>query len=400
MKSTFSKLSLVLLLIAVLHGSCRKKDSDPEPITLECQTISSDRVLSDVVSTPGFVDYIVPCDISVEANLTIEPGVIIQFAANTGFNVNGGGSINATGTSSLPIVFRGATDAAGFWKGIYFNSPSPNNKLTHATVTGGGSNSFNGNDIRANIRVHQTARLAISYTSVNKSGRDGLYTEGTASNELNPLSLFDNNSFSDNLAYPLNLSAPASEVLDENSIFTNNGVNKIQLRGGSIMSAIKWRKTQVPLLVTGDVVISPYASTGTLYIEPGSIIHFASDASLAVGEYGNGSLRIMGTSTDRITITGETAVAGSWQGICFQSTNPSNEITNTDISYGGCCAFSGNTNHIGNVVVGAYSAGYVKISNTSINFSSHCGIKVNSGSTINDLGGNSYNGNATGNLCN
>lgn len=401
MKNTNKLLLLIISTFLLVQSSCKKKDDDPQPITLDCAAITTDRVLTDVVPTLGAVDYIVPCDISVEADLTISPGVIIQFAANTGFTIDNSGSLNAIGTAELPIVFRGVTDVAGSWKGLFFNSSNVLNQLANVTVTSGGSSSFNGNDVVANIRVYQTAQLGINNSSINKSGRDGIYTDGTASNDLNPITSFGANSFNNNTAYPLNISAPVSGMMDEASLFSGNGNNKILIRGGEINTAVKWRKTQVPFLVSGDVVISPYVSTGSVYIEPGATIQFAAESSLGVGEYSSGSLRIIGTSTQRITLTGETETSGSWQGIGFQSTNVLNEIAFTDISYGGCCSFSGSSGDVGNVVVGAFSAGFVKISNTSVNFSQQCGIKVKSpASSINNAGGITYNGNAAGTLCN
>ena len=389
-----------LFLITFFIFSCKKKDDAPQPITLDCAAITTERVLKDVVSTPGAVDYIVPCDISIEANLTISPGVIIQFATNTGFTINNTGSLNAIGTAEMPIVFRGVTDVTGSWKGLFFNSSNILNQLSHVTITGGGSSSFNGNDVVANIRVHQTAQLGISNSSINKSGRDGIYTDGTSSNDLIPITSYSNNSFSNNTAYPLNISAPVSGMMDESSVFSGNGKSSILIRGGEINTAVKWRKTQIPFLISGDVIISPYANTGSVFIEAGATIKFASESSLGVGEYGNGLLRIMGTPAQRITLTGETETPGSWQGIGFQSTNVLNEIAYADISYGGCCSFSGSSSHVGNIVVGAYSAGFVKISNSSFNFSAQCGIKISPSSTINNAGGNTFNSNAAGNICN
>ncbi|HQP02902.1 MAG TPA: hypothetical protein PK337_11450 [Bacteroidia bacterium] len=402
MKSTSKILAAILLALSFIQSSCKKKDDDdPQPITLDCADITANRVLTDIVPTAGAVDYIVPCDIGIDADLTISQGVVIQFAANTGFIINNTGSLNAIGTADLPIVFRGASDVAGFWKGLFFNSNNVLNQLSHVTITGAGSNSFNGNDVVANIRVYQTAQLGISNCSINKSGRDGIYTDGTASNDLNPITSFGANSFNNNTAYPLNISAPVSGMMDEASLFSGNGNNKILIRGGEINTAVKWRKTQVPFLVSGDVIISPYVGTGSVYIESGSTIQFAAESSLGVGEYSTGSLKIIGTATQRITLTGEVESPGSWQGIGFQSTNVLNEIAFTDISYGGCCSFSGSSGDVGNVVVGAFSAGFVKISNTSVNFSQQCGIKVKSpASSINNAGGITYNGNAAGTLCN
>src|SRR5262245_28272913 len=50
--------------------------------------------------------------------LTIEPGVEVRFAANTGMSVFG--TLRAQGTAEEPIGFTGATAAPGAWTGIDF----------------------------------------------------------------------------------------------------------------------------------------------------------------------------------------------------------------------------------------------------------------------------------------
>lgn len=401
MKNTTKNLLGLLLALSFIQISCKKKDDpDPQPITLECDNITSDRVLTDVVSTAGAVDYIVPCDIGIEANLTVNAGVVIQFAANTGFSINNGGSLNAVGTADAPIILKGATDVAGSWKGLYFASNNVLNQLSFVTITGGGSNSFDGSDVKSNIRVYQLAQLRITNSSINNSARDGIYTGGTSSNELNPLISFSGNSFSNNGAYPLNISAPCAGSIDAATTFTANGKQKIYIRGGSIMSDQTWQKTQVPYLISGSVSIAPYVTTGSLTISPGATIYFDAASTLGVGEYSSGYLKIVGTATQRITLSSETATAGSWGGIGFQSTNVQNQISFTDISYGGCCAFSGSSATKGNVVIGAYSAGAVNISNTTINNSAACGIKVSSTSSFTPGASVTFTANALGNVCN
>ncbi len=395
----FSSIFLFSLLLLI---SCRKEDEDPDlqPITLACADIISDKSLSDVISDAGAVDYIVPCDISIEAKLTVNPGVVIQFANNTGFTIGTGGALNAIGSAASPIVFQGTSDNIGVWKGLFFNSSSTQNKLTFVTVKGGGSSSFDGTGTKANIRVKQNASLLITNSAVSKSGDVGLFTDGSASNDENPISFFADNSFNSNGGYPINISAACIDAIDEGTVFSGNGNNKILVRGSEINSTVKWRNASIPYLVQGDVVISPYVSTGGVYIESGTIIYFDASSSIGLGEYGNGSLQIIGTAAKRITLTSLNPVPGSWKGIGFQSTNSLNEITYADISYGGCCAFSGNTTHKGNVVVGAFSAGNVTISNTSINSSESCGIKVTTPLGLIQGSGVTFNSNLGGNICN
>lgn len=390
-------------LSATLQFSCKKddnSDSSPQPITLECTNITANKTFENIVADPSLPDYIVPCTIVITAKVTVNPGVNIQFESNSGFSVENSGSITAVGTVDLPIVFKGAINTPGSWKGIAIRSNNVSNILSYVTIDGGGSSSFSGADEVANILVDRISQLRMNNCIIKNSGREGLLENGVASNEENPLKEFSSNQFINNANYPISILPPLAASMDEATTFSGNGKQKICIRGGELTNDAIWKKTQVPYFISGDVSIGTW-DYGSLTINPGCTLYFDANSSLAKGQYGNGFLKIVGTSTQRITLTGEVESPGSWQGIGFQSTNVLNEIAFTDISYGGCCSFSGSSGDVGNVVVGAFSAGFVKISNTSVNFSQQCGIKVKSpASSINNAGGITYNGNAAGTLCN
>ncbi len=60
--------------------------------------------------------YIVDNTISVNSDLTIEPGVTVQMNANIVLYVNG--TLNAAGTAVSPIVFTGTTQSPNWWNSI------------------------------------------------------------------------------------------------------------------------------------------------------------------------------------------------------------------------------------------------------------------------------------------
>lgn len=400
------RISITTLIIAALfQPACKKKHDDddpvPQPITLDCADITVDKVLSDVVPAAGAVDYIVPCEIAIEANVTVAPGVVIQFASNTGFSVNNSGSLSAVGTSTSPIIFKGATSAAGSWKGIAFRSNSVSNILSYVTIDGGGSSSFNGADNVANILVDVISQLRISNCIIKNSGRDGLLENGVSSNEENPLKEFSSNQFINNANYPISILPPLAASLDEATTFSGNGKQKICIRGGEITYDATWRKTQVPYFISGNVSVGTW-DEGSLTINPGVTIYFDANSSLSKGQYGNGYLKIVGTSSQHITLSSETAVAGSWKGIGFFIGNVQNQVSYTDISYGGCCPFDGSSTSKGNIVVGSGTTpATLNITNSTINFSASCGIKVKTPYSSCIPGtGVTYSGNLGGNLCN
>lgn len=82
--------------------------------------------------------------ISVNTNLSFEPGVELQLASNGGFKVNSNGSLAIIGTAEKPVVLTGAVKSKGYWNGIQYTfSGSADNKIEHAIIEYGGAESGN-----------------------------------------------------------------------------------------------------------------------------------------------------------------------------------------------------------------------------------------------------------------
>ncbi|NIP44560.1 MAG: right-handed parallel beta-helix repeat-containing protein, partial [Aliifodinibius sp.] len=56
---------------------------------------------------------------NINAVLTIEPGVKVEFASGARMDIETTGTLVAVGTESDSIVFTGANQTAGFWDGIF-----------------------------------------------------------------------------------------------------------------------------------------------------------------------------------------------------------------------------------------------------------------------------------------
>ena len=69
--------------------------------------------------------YTICANIDVTSELTILPGAIIIMCADAGIEVTSTGYIHAVGTVDLPIVFKGKTEAKGFWIGMAIKSTNP-----------------------------------------------------------------------------------------------------------------------------------------------------------------------------------------------------------------------------------------------------------------------------------
>ena len=72
-------------------------------------------------------------------HMTVDAGVIMAFAADTGLEINEGASgtkpsLIAVGTEDEPIIFTGLNKVKGAWKGFYFDSPHPSNEIAFSRI--------------------------------------------------------------------------------------------------------------------------------------------------------------------------------------------------------------------------------------------------------------------------
>lgn len=381
----FQMLSTIAILLSI--SACHR---DPTPV-IPPSTISCDEIAADVVwaNRNDSIDYIVDCILTVNAKLTIEPGVTIQFNHGAGVIISNTGALNAVGTLQKPIVLKGTADSVGVWKGLFFSSGSSSaaNELKYCTITNGGSESFDGHaDYVANIRVALSAALKISNTEVLKSGKDGLFTEGFDDADLNPIAFFADNYFAGNVGFPISTTAPTVNALDGlgSTYVIAPGVHSryINVRGGRMFGNHTWKRCSVAYDVSADVIAGYYTNEGNLTVEPGVKIYFRDSCGIAVGEYSSGFISMVSTPASYIILSPSYFNSSLyWKGICFNSTNVNNRLSYVTINNGGSSSFTGNTSHLANISIGGYSAGYAQIENTSVTDSKGYGIFVASGST-------------------
>lgn len=398
MQAQLSKPIFTSFFFATLFfiSSCRP-GSDLTP-TISCDDINSNTVWQD---RGDGVDYILDCILSVNAKLTIEPGVVIQCNSGSGIIIETGGSLVAAGTLADPIEMKGEVDVPAVWKGLYIKSNNVLNELNYCSVSNGGSGSFEGNSTKvANIRLSLNAKLKLTNSTIRSSGKEGLLVDGLDSDDLNPIASFSNNNFKDNLNYPISAIASIATMLDGTaSSYTANTNNKILLRGGRMFGSHVWQKMDIPYLIQGIASVGYYTDNGNLTIQPGVRVQFAGDAGLCTGDYSTASwMNITGTASERVTLTGEIASPGAWKGIAFQSTSPNNTISFADVSYGGSSSYTGNTSQRGNIMGGAWSAGSFNIANTTISNSQAWGIYCTLSSPVITVPASvTYTGNTSGN---
>jgi len=337
--------------------------------------ITEDTTWEDVVVGDD-ADYIINCAISVKENalLTIEPGVIIQFEGQeSGIFTNEGGGLKAVGTSSDPIQFLGTSDNSGVWKGIYFGSDHPENRLEHVVVRHAGrtASGQSGETGAVQLSRDEESKAAIVNTTIEDNEGYGLFVT-----DESVLSEFSDNTITGNTQAPVGLYFNQLGSLDSESDYQDNDDNYIEVRENEIED----EEVTIPLVNVPYrfVESSRYNINQLLTISAGAILEFANGAGLRLGEQASdcstttGALNATGTAEEPIVFRGVTEGRGTWLGIGINSSSPNNKLIYCEISGGGSADFYNASDFAANVTLQCESK--VIIQNTTIGESGGYGI--------------------------
>ena len=337
--------------------------------------ITENTVWEDV--EPGdAVDYIIQCEILVKENalLTIEPGVIIAFEGEGSgiFSIEGGG-LKAVGTSEKPIKFIGTTSDKGVWKGVYFASNHPENRLENVTIMHAGrSQSAQSKEIGA-VQFSKGIDSGGAIVNCTISENNGY---GVFLTDKSDLGEFSNNNISNNESAPVGLFFNQLGALDADSNYLGNGDNYIEVRKNDIEDDdVDMASLNVPYRF---VESTRYNINRALTIGAGNILEFANGAGLRLGEQAadcitaTGSLNATGTDQDHIIFKGVVEGKGTWLGIGFNSTSQNNKLVYCDISGGGSNKLYNGSEFFANVTMQCQSR--VTIQHSSITNSGGFGI--------------------------
>jgi len=144
------------------------------------------------------VEILIDCELHINGDLTIQPGVTLVFENNSGLRING--SLSAIGTSEEHILMTGKTKAAGAWKGLYFyNTTSPLNELDYVDIEFGGQTEFGVEEANLNLRGFLTSSLVtLEITNSSFTNSAGYGIAKTSGVSLSPANFETINTFSDN----------------------------------------------------------------------------------------------------------------------------------------------------------------------------------------------------------
>ncbi|QQR91009.1 MAG: hypothetical protein IPJ88_04560 [Myxococcales bacterium] len=367
--------------------------------------ISEPLVLYNTTALPDQADYIVKGygDLEAWSDLTIMPGVTIEFTEGVGIAVEREGSLYAVGTEEQPIVFTGKEKIPGFWNGILYGTTSENNRLSYAVVEYGGGDELNTSAPVALVALggyNAEAKVVIDHCTFRHSAGHGLGGRPA------DLTGFSNNTFDDIALSPVTLHFAQARHLDAASTYlgsTLNGMHDvIELTGGSLSVAMTLKKLDAPYrfgptsyAVTADIL----NIKAPLTIDPGVNIHMEEDTGFIVEEMG--SLTAQGTTEEPIVFQGELN-NGPWLGLGFLNTSANNLLDRVELDGGGGDDASFGSEGLfypATVAVGAANDVYGKLTftNSTITNSVGWGVYVYPDGDLTQSG-NTFNNNASGDI--
>ena len=340
-----------------------------EPVYLSGKVTES-LTLVDIYSDPSCPDYVVSGTYTVQSDLKVEPGVIIEFEEDAGIYVVESGSMHAAGNLDKPIVFTGTQKIKGHWKGIRFDSNNPNNLLSYVNLEYGGKSGFDGANVKANL-ILKNSRVVIENSTISNGAHFGILIRSSTVN----LEGFKENTITLNNC-PIKANSHTFAYFDQASDYSGNTLDYIDSEHVSaLLSNAVWKNLNVPYKLADNVILID----ADLEIMEGTTLLGQPNCGLNILK--EGALYAKGTASLPISFVGEEDIKGYWKGINIQSNKTRNVLDHVIISNGGEKGFDG-ANVKANLTV--EDNGRIKILNSTFSKSSVSGIHIRDIPTIVD----------------
>ena len=252
-------------------------------------------------------------EVWIDAKLTIEPGVTVQFAPKAALGIGAlrPGTLIAQGTVEAPIVFTSAGDkAAGAWDGIHLMRESHESRLENVVIEYAGANAYEF-VLEGNGRAHTLKNVTF------RAGKGW----GVASVGHRSFASIDGCVFEDLSKGAMRLQPVDVPALGTNTFAAGAGV---EIKGGPMHESGTLRAGPAGAIyrLVGALDVDRGAdqtAMSVLTIEPGVVIEANGDGELNVGTYHAGSLKAVGTADKPIRFTAVDKTKGGWKGIVLGS---------------------------------------------------------------------------------
>jgi hypothetical protein len=368
-------LSLPINQVGNLDELSTFTDNGNNSVEISASTLSQDDEMTVVTLSDG-TPYFVNGKLDIDSGIKFSAGANLEFDSDAFVEVSGNGYISAIGTATDNIRFT-ANDQANGWGGIVFFTNFAQTDFQYCSFSYGGNRSFGAGVEPSIIGVEFGDQIKISNSTIaNSVGEHGIFVENGGI-----IAEFENNTFINNSDLPLSLPISTAGVLDENSSFSGNGDNSVEIRASRMRTDVG--PQTLPAFTDG----TPYFVSGKLDIDDaltisaGATLEFTQNAFLEIA--GDGSIDARGTVDDKITMTARNQADG-WKGIVIFTNTASNKFDYVDISYGGNGDFGSG---VLASCIGIEFGDKAAISNTSFSNSFGYGLFVESGGIVTDDGG-------------
>ena len=330
------------------------------------------------VDNPHFVTAEIEVTGSGSPVLTIEPGVVVRFAAGTGLWIGGSapGAIMANGTAAAPItmVADASNPAKGFWDGVTFIRNAASSELHYVTMSncgGGGSTEAACLHIGDANAPSQVPKVLVDNVTIQNSAGYGVFVKNGAGFKSGSTNL----SVSGSNKPPVHITANEIGDLPAGGTFTGNTPNVIEIRDARVTTTQTWPQLGIPYVALVDIIVEG-AGGPVMTLPAGTQVSMEAGRSFTVGTCGAGgagTLIANGTAASPIRFTSNATVpaAGDWGQLYIACTASANtRVSNAIVEYGGgtspYAAFAGNV--MVEQDIGAF------LTNTTIRFSEDCGV--------------------------
>ena len=298
-----------------------------DPMVIDAN-MDENTILKDIFVDSDMPDYLVTANVDVNAELTVEPGVVIHFEQDKLLKITSAGMINAEGASDNSVVFSSANIPGEIrWGGILIESSDVRNSLNNVEISWAGSeeNLYSQGWKAAALSVGEDSELKMSNTKITNSGDFGLFVhiEGE-------LSEFADNSFENNEGYPVGLYAAQVSSMDGNTTFSGNKNDAVLINESTLTSddEVEWSAlNNARYHLAGDLTIE-----ALLRIDAGS--QFESEQETGIVVETGGALIAKGTASNEILFTTANEEGQIyWSGIVINSSDARNELDYVHVSW-------------------------------------------------------------------
>ncbi|MFZ1806966.1 MAG: hypothetical protein WAU36_07090 [Cyclobacteriaceae bacterium] len=352
-------------------------------------SINENTVYPNLFDDPSYPDYYALQGIQVTAGVTFDPGVVVESGADVRLWFNGNSSyLKAEGTTAKHITFRGIDKVKGSWRGISISSNNVNNKFDYVDILHTGSSELSSQKTAVYLQSNVSAKLSIKNTNISQSAGYAFYIDGNSG----VISAFANNNFNNNDKAPMRIGAENLYVLDKNSVFTDNGIQAIEVSSAGNTNVRFDNAGTIPALNIPYHFYSSAELRAVVTFEAGAICLFDSGKRLWVAA--EGAIIANGSASNKIKFSGLTAAAGAWFGFEIASPSTQNLINHAEVSFGGSSGGRG-----ANIYMFGDGAGSkLTITNSTVSNSETYGIRAASGVAVLTQSGNTFSSNPSGNI--